>query len=160
MISYSHDPITPEHRARAALVYVRQSSRRQLRRHTESTRVQLSLRETVTTLGWANPILVEDDLGISARGFAERPGFQQMLAKVTTKEAGIIVCFDASRLSRNSKDWAHLFELCGFFNTLVADLERIYDLSIPDDRMVLGIKGTISERKQREDPQAYRSQYQ
>jgi DNA invertase Pin-like site-specific DNA recombinase len=145
MISHSHDPITPEHRAREALVYPRQSSRRQLRRYTESTSVQLSLTETAIKLGWPNPILIKDDLGISAKGFAERPGFQQMMAKVTTKQVGIIVCFDASRLSRNSKDWAHLFELCGFFNTLVVDLDRIYDLSIPDDRMVLGIKGTISE---------------
>lgn len=145
MISDSHNPITPEHRARDALVYVRQSSHRQVLCHTESTRVQLSLRENAIELGWANPILIEDDLGISAGGFADRPGFQQMLAKVTTKEAGIILCFDASRLSRNSKDWAHLFELCSFFNTLVADVDRVYELSNPDDRLVLGIKATISE---------------
>jgi DNA invertase Pin-like site-specific DNA recombinase len=89
--------------------------------------------------------MIQDDLGISASGFAERPGFQGMLAQVTKQEVGIILCVDASRLSRNSKDWAHLFELCGFFGTLVADLDQVYDLSHPNDRLVLGIKGTISE---------------
>jgi len=88
---------------------------------------------------------VDDDLGISAGGFADRPGFQKMLAQVALREVGIILCVDASRLSRNSRDWANLFELCGYFDTLIADLDQVYDLSHPNDRLVLGIKGTVSE---------------
>ena len=137
--------IAPEHLTRAAIVYVRQSSPTQLLCHGESTRLQLGLREKAIALGWSQPGVIEDDLGISASGFADRPGFQQMLLRVAQREVGIILCVDASRLSRNSKDWAHLFELCGFFDTLVADVDQVYDLSHPNDRLILGIKGTVSE---------------
>ena len=80
-------------------------------------------------MGWAMPKLVEDDLGISASGFADRPGFQWMLGQVTLRKVGIIFCIEASRLSRNSPDWAHLFELCGYFDTLIADVQQVYDVS-------------------------------
>lgn len=95
--------------------------------------------------GWSTPKLVEDDLGITASGFAERPGFQWMLTQVTLRKVGIIFCIEASRLSRNSSDWAQLFELCGYFDTLVADEQQVYDVSIPNDRLVLQIKGTVAE---------------
>jgi len=137
--------ITADHRAKIALVYARQSSPHQVRSNRESTRLQLGLREKAVALGWTRPVVVDDDLGTSAAGFADRPGFQRMLARVALREVGIILCADASRLSRNSKDWAHLFELCAYFGTLIADLEQVYDLSRPNDRLVLGIKGTISE---------------
>jgi DNA invertase Pin-like site-specific DNA recombinase len=137
--------ILPQHLARRALVYVRQSSPGQVRANVESTRVQLGLREKALSLGWRSPVVVDDDLGISAGGFADRPGFQRMLTQVALREVGIIMCIDASRLSRNSKDWANLFELCGHFDTLIADIDQIYDLSHPNDRLVLGIKGTVSE---------------
>ena len=145
MMSDSEVRITAEHRSRVAIVYPRQSTQNQVKSHTESTRIQLGLREKAIALGWPHPVLIDDDLGISASGFAERPGFQQMLFRVAKKEVGIIFCTDACRLSRNSKDWAHLFELCPFFNTLVADLEQVYDLTRPNDRLILGIKGTIAE---------------
>ena len=116
MISDSDHRITEEHRARAAVVYVRQSSPNQVRSHTESTRIQLGLREKAIALGWAHPVVIDDDLGVTASGFAERPGFQQMLVQVTKHDVGVILCVDACRLSRNSKDWAHLFELCNFFD--------------------------------------------
>ena len=132
--------ITAQHLAGQAIVYPRQSSRKQVLENVESTRVQLSLRETAMALGWSQPIVIEDDLGISASGFSERPGFQSMLTRVTMDEVGIILCVEASRLSRNSKDWAQLFELCGYFNTLIADLDQVYDLSHPNDRLILGIK--------------------
>jgi DNA invertase Pin-like site-specific DNA recombinase len=137
--------ITPQHRERTAIVYVRQSTPEQVRGHAESTRVQLGLRERAIALGWRTPIAIDDDLGISASGFADRPGFQRMLAEVALRHVGIILCIDASRLSRNSRDFAHLFELCGFFETLVADLDQVYDLRTPNDRLVLGIKGTVAE---------------
>lgn len=145
MISDSDERITAQHRLRAAVVYARQSSPQQVICHKESGRIQLGLREKAIALGWTSPIVIDDDLGITASGFAERPGFERMLAQVTRRELGIILCVDACRLSRNSKDWAHLFELCGFFDTLVADLDQVYDLSRPNDRLVLGIKATISD---------------
>lgn len=137
--------IAPRHRERSAIVYVRQSSPEQVRTNSESTRVQLGLRERAVALGWPRPSAIEDDLGVSASGFAERPGFARMLADICSRKVGIVLCLDVSRLSRNSKDWAHLLELCGFFDTLVADLDQVYDLAIPNDRLVLGIKGTVAE---------------
>ena len=137
--------ITPDHRERMAIIYVRQSDPQQVRNNTESTRLQLGLRQKAVGMGWLDPIAIEDDLGVSAAGYADRPGFQRMLTDVAVRKVGIILCVDASRLSRNSKDWAHLFELCGHFDTLIADLEQVYDLSVPNDRLVLGIKGTVAE---------------
>lgn len=137
--------IAERHLERNALVYVRQSDPRQVRENTESTTLQRGLRERAIELGWPMPKLIEDDLGITASGFADRPGFQWMLAQVTLRKVGIIFCIEASRLSRNSPDWAHLFELCGYFDTLVADVQQIYDVSIPNDRLVLQIKGTVAE---------------
>lgn len=141
----------PEHRvnaahlSRAALVYLRQSSDRQVQSNQESVRVQKGLRESAIALGWPHPELVDEDLGNSADGFAARSGFRLLLDRVTSNAAGIILCFDASRLSRNSKDWAQLFEFCGYFDTLIADQERVYDLSLPDHRFLLGILGSITE---------------
>lgn len=145
MKSLAEHRILPQHLARRALVYVRQSTPGQVRANVESTRVQLGLREKALAFGWNNPVVIDNDLGISASGYADRPGFQRMLAQVALREVGIILCVDASRLSRNSKDWANLFELCGYFDTLIADLDQVYDLAQPNDRLVLGIKGTVSE---------------
>lgn len=140
------DPrVAKRHLERNALVYIRQSDPRQVRENTESTALQRGLRERAIGMGWPMPRLVEDDLGITASGFAERPGFQWMLAQVTLRKVGIIFCIEASRLSRNSPDWAHLFELCGYFDTLVADVQQVYDVSIPNDRLLLQIKGTVAE---------------
>ena len=137
--------IAKRHLERSALVYIRQSDSCQVRDHVESTRLQRGLRERAIELGWPMPTLVEDDLGITASGFSERPGFSWMLRQVTQRAVGIILCIEASRLSRNSSDWAHLFELCGYFDTLVADTQQVYDISIPNDRLVLQIKGTVAE---------------
>jgi DNA invertase Pin-like site-specific DNA recombinase len=139
------DRITANHLKRAAIVYVRQSSLEQVRNHAESTRIQLGLRDKAITFGWRDPVTIVDDLGISAGGFAHRTGFQHLAGEVSLGHVGIILCFEASRLSRNSKDWAQLFELCGHLNTLVADLDQIYDLALPDDRLILGVKGSVSE---------------
>lgn len=139
------DRITPQHLQRTAMVYVRQSSPEQLRSHAESTRIQVGLRDQAVAFGWPTPVTIVDDLGISAAGFAHRPGFQHMVTEVSLGHVGMILCFEASRLSRNSKDWAQLFELCGLLATLVADLDQVYDLALPDDRLILGVKGSISE---------------
>ena len=135
------DRITATHLQRAAIVYVRQSSPEQVRNHAESTRIQLGLRDKAVAFGWHNPVTIVDDLGISAGGFAHRAGFQHMAAEVSLGHVGIILCFEASRLSRNSKDWAQLFEVCGHLDTLVADLDQVYDLALPDDRLILGVTG-------------------
>jgi DNA invertase Pin-like site-specific DNA recombinase len=137
--------IAQRHLERSAVVYVRQSDPQQVREHTESTRLQRGLREKAISLGWVNPTLIEDDQGMTASGFVDRPGFQWLLTQVTLRKVGIILCIEASRLSRNSRDWAHLFELCGYFDTLVADLQQVYDVAIPNDRLVLQIKGTVAE---------------
>lgn len=137
--------ITSVHRQRQALIYVRQSSPQQVKDNQESQALQRGLRQRATELGWRDPEIIEDDLGLSASGFSERPGFQRMLTEVTMRRVGIIFSLEASRLSRNSKDWAQLFELCAHFQTLIADAEQIYDLSQPNDRLVLGIRGTMSD---------------
>ena len=137
--------ITSEHLARQAVVYVRQSTAEQVRENVESTRLQRDLREKAITLGWRHPVVIDEDLGISAGGYAERPGFRDLMTRVAMRQVGIIICVDASRLSRNSRDWAHLLELCGYFETLIADADQVYDLSHPNDRLVMGIKGTVSE---------------
>jgi DNA invertase Pin-like site-specific DNA recombinase len=139
------DRIRSGHLGRAAVVYVRQSSAGQLRRHAESTRLQLGLAGRARELGWREATIISDDLGVSAAGYAERPGFQRLATEVSLKQVGIVLCTEASRLSRNSKDWAQLFELCGHLDTLVADIDQVYDLSIANDRLLLGIKGSVSE---------------
>ena len=136
--------ITATHWQRAAIVYVRQSSPEQVRNHAESTRIQI-LRDKAVAFGWHNPVTIVDDLGSSAGGFAHRAGFPHMAAEVSLGHIGIILCFEASRLSRNSKDWAQLFEVCGHLDTPVADLDQVYDLALPDDRLILGVKGSVSE---------------
>ena len=145
MMPIDSQRITTAHLERRALIYVRQSSPDQVRNCTESRRVQLGLRDRAIAFGWNSPTVIEEDLGLSAAGYTDRPGFQKILALIAMRDVGIIFCIDASRLSRNSPDWANLFELCGYFDTLIADHDQIYDLSIPNDRLVLGIKGTVSE---------------
>jgi DNA invertase Pin-like site-specific DNA recombinase len=137
--------VTKRHLERNAVVCVRQSDPSQVRENTESTALQRGLREKAIALGWPTPKLVEDDLGITASGFAERPGFQWMLSQVTLRKVGIIFCIESSRLSRNSPDWAQLFELCGHFDTLFADVQQVYDVAIPNERLVLQLKGTVAE---------------
>jgi DNA invertase Pin-like site-specific DNA recombinase len=137
--------IDDRHLRRTAIVYARQSSPAQVRSHSESTRVQRGMVARARALGWPDATLIDDDLGVSASGLAERAGFQRMLTLVATCKVGLLLCLDASRLSRNSPDWAQLFQLCGHFDTLVADLGQVYDLSIPNDRLVLGVKAVISE---------------
>jgi DNA invertase Pin-like site-specific DNA recombinase len=137
--------IAKRHLERSAIVYVRQSDPRQVRENTESTLLQRGLRERAIEMGWMSPKVIEDDLGVTASGFAERAGFQWMLTQITLRKVGIIFCIEASRLSRNSPDWTQLFQLCGYFDTLIADVQQVYDVSIPNDRLVLQIKGTVAE---------------
>jgi DNA invertase Pin-like site-specific DNA recombinase len=143
-MSNQNKRIQKKHLDRQAVVYIRQSTTKQLRENKESTRLQLGLCKKAMELGWPKPIVIDEDLGVSASGYAFRPGFQKLLTHVSLKKVGTIFCFDASRLSRNSKDWAQLMELCGYFGTLIADFDNLYDLSQYDDRLIFGIKGTLA----------------
>ena len=143
----THSAITTGHRARMAFVYVRQSSVSQVTRHTESTDLQYGLVERAVRLGWPRDrvTVIDDDLGKSAGSSGERDGFRHLIAEVGLGHGGLVVSLDASRLARNNSDWHQLLELCGLFDTLIADAERVYDPRAYHDRLLLGLSGIMSE---------------
>jgi excisionase family DNA binding protein len=136
--------ISPEHLARAAFVYVRQSSVYQVLNNLESQRRQYGLVERARQLGWEDVQIVDDDLGRSGAG-TPRPGFEKLLAAICEGRVGAVVSLEASRLARNGRDWHTLLEFCGLVGTLIVDEEAIYDPRSPNDRLLLGMKGTMSE---------------
>src|SRR2546430_8433065 len=137
--------IKPEHLARKAIVYLRQSSEKQVRLNKESQRLQLDLAERMRALGWKEVEIVGSDLGSSAAiASARREGFERVLSLVALGEVGIVGSREVSRLSRTDKDWCRLLEVCQIFGTLIADEQQVYDLNYLDDQLVLGIKGTLS----------------
>ena len=133
------------HTARAAVVYVRQSTPQQVAENRESLARQYALAETARDLGWpAERVLVfDDDLGLSGRSADSRVGFQRLLAEVSMDHVGLVLGLEMSRLSRSCKDWHHLLELCGIFATLLADQDGLYDPADPNDRLVLGLKSSM-----------------
>ena len=137
--------LTPERLARKAVVYVRQSKPSQLMHHQESTRLQFSLADRARTLGFQCIVVVDEDLGRSGSGLVNRPGFERLTAEVCSGEVGAIFCVEASRLARNGREWHHLIDLCGMVGAVVVDLDGIYDPTLTNDRLLLGMKGTISE---------------
>ncbi len=140
-----HPKITPRHLQRKAMVYLRQSSDRQVQRHTESQRLQYALAARAQALGFAQVEIIDTDLGHSAAiGAARREGFERLIAAVAVGEVGLVLCLEASRLSRTDHDWCRLLELCPLFDTLIADADTVYDVSTLDDQLVLGIKATMS----------------
>jgi excisionase family DNA binding protein len=136
--------ITPEHLARDAYVYVRQSKPDQLLNNPESPRRQYALVARAHALGWENVIVIDDDLGRSGDGQA-RPGFERLLAAICAGTAGAVLAIEASRLARNGRDWHTLLEFCGIVNSLIIDEDDIYDPRLINDRLLLGLKGTFSE---------------
>jgi DNA invertase Pin-like site-specific DNA recombinase len=139
--------IRPEHLALAAIVYVRQSTRGQVLEHTESTRLQYGLAERAVALGWARSqvIVIDDDLGVSAAAPDSRKGFARLVTEVTMGRAGIVLGIEMSRLARTGKDWHQLLELCSLSGALLADPDAVYDPGYYNDRLLLGLKGTMSE---------------
>ena len=137
--------ITSEHLCRGAVVYIRQSSPAQVLENTESQRRQYALAEVARAAGFASVTVIDDDLGRSGSGASERPGFQKPAAAVCTGSIGAVFCIEASRLSRNGRDWHHLIDLCALAGSLVIDLDGAYDPRLIDDRLLLGLKGTMSE---------------
>jgi DNA invertase Pin-like site-specific DNA recombinase len=135
------------HRDRLAVVYVRQSTPQQVVEHQESTRLQYGLAERAVGLGWAaeRVLVIDDDLGRSGTSAEGRPGFQRLVSEVSLDQVGIVLGVEMSRLARSGADWHRLLELCALFGTLLADLDGIYDPGDYNDRLVLGLKGTMSE---------------
>ena len=135
------------HLDKLAIVYVRQSSPQQVLENRESTARQYALADYAQVLGWPaeRVIVIDEDQGQSGARADNRSGYQRLLAEVTLDHVGIVLGLEMSRLARSSKDWHHLLELCAIFGALLADQDGVYDPSDPNDRMLLGLKGTMSE---------------
>src|SRR5712672_1167859 len=140
-----HPRLTSEHRGRGAVVYIRQSTMGQVAEHTESQRRQYALADSARAAGFASISVIDDDLGRSGSGLTERPGFQKLVASVCAGSIGAVFCIEASRLARNGRDWHHLIDLCALVGTLVIDPDGAYDPRLVNDRLLLGLKGTMSE---------------
>ena len=150
MLTASNAPderLSAAHRARLAYIYVRQSSVNQVRNHHESTELQYRLVDRAVRLGWPRERVhvIDEDLGKSGAGSAERAGFQKLIAEIGLGNAGLVVSLDASRLARNNRDWHQLLELCSLSGVLLADGERLYDPGAYHDRLLLGLSGIMSE---------------
>jgi len=130
---------------RRAIVYVRQSTQSQVMTNLESQRQQYDLVETARIYGFTGVDVIDDDLGISASGCAERPGFERLIAALCTGGVGAVFCLEVSRLARNGRDWHHVLEICGMVEARVIDHDGVYDPRLPNDRLLLGMKGSISE---------------
>lgn len=137
--------VTPEHLERGAVVYVRQSTLVQVIEHTESQRLQYALAESARTMGFTPVTIIDEDLGRSGSGLVERPGFEKLVATVCSDSIGAVFCIEASRLARNGRDWHHLIDLCALAGTVVIDHDGVYDPRVLNDRLLLGLKGTMSE---------------
>jgi DNA invertase Pin-like site-specific DNA recombinase len=139
--------IANHHLQRKALIYVRQSTMKQVRENTASTARQYELVDTATALGWHPDLIhvIDEDLGKSASSAAHRTGFQKLVAEVALGQVGIVMGLEISRLARNNADFQQLLQLCGTNNTLIYDADALYDLMCLNDRLVLGFKGTLSD---------------
>ena len=137
--------ITPDHLARIAVVYVRQSTMAQVIGNLESQRRQYDLAGAAKGAGFVSVTVIDDDLGRSGSGTMQRPGFERLVALVCTGDVGAVYCIEASRLARNGRDWHHLIDLCALAGALVIDPDGAYDPRLVNDRLLLGLKGTMSE---------------
>src|SRR3989440_1935599 len=142
-----HSKITASHRSRVAIIYVRQSTLAQLERNTESTARQYRLAERAVELGWPRAAVrvVDADLGVSGSVTGQRDGFEGLVAEVALGQVGIILALEASRLARDNAAWYRLLDLAGMCDTLVADTDGVYHPGLFNDRLVLGMKGIMSE---------------
>jgi DNA invertase Pin-like site-specific DNA recombinase len=138
--------VAPHHLSRDAYLYIRQSTPRQVNENAESTRRQYALRERAIALGWpAQQIhIIDQDLGMSGAYSVARDGFQELVAAVGLRKVGIVLGLEVSRLARNSVDWHQLLQLCAYTDTLILDEEGIYDPAAFNDRLLLGLKRTVT----------------
>src|ERR1700682_4779459 len=130
---------------RKAVVYVRQSTPQQVQANLESQRRQYELVDVARRRGFTTVEVIDDDLGRTASGTVERPGFERLVAALCTGQVGAVLCLEASRLARNGRDWHHLIELCGLIGAVLIDPEGVYDPRLSNDRLLLGLRGTMSE---------------
>src|SRR6266702_4161788 len=139
--------IATTHHERMAYVYVRQSTLWQVNEHQESTERQYRLQERALELGWPPTAIavIDEDQGRSGSSATARTGFRRLVSEVSLGQVGMVLMLEASRLARNSSDWHQLIELCGLSHTLLADESAVYDPRDPNDRLLLGLKGTLSE---------------
>src|ERR1700688_91487 len=147
MTGTAHQKVNAGHLKRNAYLYVRQSTLRQVFENTESTKRQYGLRQHAVALGWSveRIIVIDTDLGQSGASAVDREGFQKLVTEVGLGKAGIVLGLEVSRLARNSTDWHRLLEICALTDTLILDEDGIYDPSHFNDRLLLGLKGTMSE---------------
>ncbi len=143
----AHQKIKPTHLKRIAYLYIRQSTIRQVFENVESTKRQYALRQHAVTLGWQQDqvVVIDTDLGQSGASAADREGFQRLVTEVSLGRAGIVLGLEVSRLARNSMDWHRLLEICALTDTLILDEDGVYDPAHFNDRLLLGLKGTMSE---------------
>jgi DNA invertase Pin-like site-specific DNA recombinase len=139
------DKIRPHHLARKAILYVRQSSAHQALHNRESSALQYAMRDRLTTLGWSQIDTVDDDLGRSAAGGIARAGFERMVAEVCLGKVGAVAAREVSRFARNSRDWQQLIEMCRVVDTVLIDQETVYAPRQGNDRLLLGLKGSLNE---------------
>src|SRR5919201_3231978 len=139
--------ITPQHLARKAIIYVRQSTPHQALSHQESLRLQYALEQRAVSLGWRpeDVVVVDADIGVTATSAEHRAGFKEVVAQVTLGQVGIILSYDVTRLARNCSDWYPLLDVCGYRRCLIADRDGIYDPGSSNGRLLLGLKGQLSE---------------
>ena len=139
------DKIRPHHLARKAILYVRQSSAHQVLHNRESSALQYAMRDRLTALGWSQIDTVDDDLGRSAAGGMARAGFERMVAEVCLGKVGAVAAREVSRFARNSRDWQQLIEMCRVVDTVLIDQETVYAPRQGNDRLLLGLKGSLNE---------------
>ena len=139
------DKVHPHHLARKALLYVRQSSAHQVLHNRESSALQYAMRDRLTALGWSEIEVIDDDLGRSAAGGMQRAGFERMVAEVCLGKVGAVCAREVSRFARNSRDWQQLIEMCRVVDTVLVDQETVYAPRQGNDRLLLGLKGSLNE---------------
>jgi DNA invertase Pin-like site-specific DNA recombinase len=139
------DKIRPHHLERKAILYVRQSSVHQVLHNRESSALQYAMRDRLTTLGWSEIEVIDDDLGRSAAGGVQRAGFERMVAQVCLGKVGAVAAREVSRFARNSRDWQQLIEMCRVVDTVLIDQETVYVPRHGNDRLLLGLKGSLNE---------------
>ena len=130
--------IATDQLSREAIVYIRQSTQTQVLHNHESRRRQYGLADRARSLGWSEPVVIDDDMGRSGGG-ASRPGFERLLLAICERRVGIVLSLEASRLARNGRDWHTLLEFCGLVGCLLGDEDGVYDPRLPNDRLLLGL---------------------
>src|SRR5215475_6436767 len=139
------EKVRPQHLQRKAVLYIRQSSAYQVTHNLESQKLQYAMRERLRQLGWHEIEVVDDDLGRSAAGTVTRAGFERMVAEVCMGKVGAVAAREVSRFARNSREWQRLVEVCRVVDTLLIDQEMVYTPRQSNDRLLLGLKGSLNE---------------